>query len=152
MNKLKLVLAVVAFCTTASSYASLPNSVGDKASQQYLVSAQRLQYGLRKCSDTSDPFSTTVTTCLKQATAAIEKELVNIDARQSKLAPDEVGSIHSLAKRQALTNAFNADCSNTYPEPLREAFKNQILQCQAYVQINFFFKAATNRYNTLGEY
>lgn len=110
--------------------------------QEYYDTSSEVITNLKKCSSISDQFSKETTNCyinsslyIQNKTKALYQKNKTFFETRLKESGEENLSINSTQKLNTIKQA----CVQSYPEPLRSHFKNQILECQAQVDLQRYF-------------
>lgn len=147
MNKiLATLITSTALMTSTLTIASEENFF-----QEYYDAASDAVQNLKKCSSNIDQFSSVTTTCYIEKSKYIQSKtqafyFKNKSYFESKM--KETGDDRLTIAPSKTIAALKQACVQTYPEPLRSHFKNQILECQAEIDLQRFFFFYTYKLNS----
>lgn len=134
---LYIAIACATFPLAKVAHANEPNIY-----QEYYDASSDVISNIKKCTSTQDQFSANATNCYIEKSKYIKgktQELYNKNKAFFETRYRESG-INSLnINNTSQINQLKQSCVNSYPQPLRMHFKNQILECQAQIDTQRFF-------------
>lgn len=136
-NRYILLILGVVVCSSANanqglnkfSYEDYDKKAGGMIDQMY------------KCSLIEDQFGSNYHACLSNLSTKVKTEHKDLINNNPLLVKNSVG-FGELSYQFDGSLKNTGDCSNLYPVPLRNIFKNQIKQCQVQVEIMLYIKDA----------
>lgn len=107
--------------------------------QQYYDEGEVLISKFRSCSTIPNQTSAEVGRCLDQSSALISKKTAELKARhKTTISRPDIKSVDFNDKLNQAAK-FKQSCTELYPAPLRQHFKNQIKSCQVQIDLNRYF-------------
>lgn len=114
----------------------------DNFFQEYYDTSSEVITNLKKCSSIPDQFSKETTNCYIDSSKNIQTKTKafyqkNKSFFETRLKESGEENLNIIPSQKL--NALKQACVQSYPEPLRSHFKNQILECQAQVDLQRYF-------------
>lgn len=137
INAVLLSLATLG-CTLSSAAEALDPKL-EKEYANYQKTGGLLISAFKDCSIKYDQFSSTNYSCLKSTEMKISTEIGNLYQRNKSYYDSDpfLSRLHKDSK--GIYIKLKESCENTYPLPLRNHFKNQILSCKVQIDLNKYF-------------
>lgn len=107
--------------------------------QQYYDNGRSLISKFRSCSAIPNQTSPEVTRCLDSSSALISKKTSELKSRYAKTINRADLKQLDLMDTANQAAKYKQACTQLYPEPLRQHFKNQIKSCQIQIDLNRYF-------------
>ena len=110
--------------------------------QDYYDTSLSVITNLKKCSANINQFSTETTQCYLQNSKNIQQKTNEFYSKNKNFFNDRFkqnGDLKLDISNKKSINDLKRACVQTYPTPLVSHFKNQILECQAEVDLQRFF-------------
>lgn len=130
---------------------NLTNAEEDNFFQNYYDTSVTVITNLKKCSSSLNQFSNEVTQCYLQNSKAIQNKTNEFYNKNKVFFENKLkqnGDIKLDITNNTKINELKRNCIQTYPVPLAPHFKNQILECQAEIDLQRYFFFYTYKLNS----